>query len=49
VATGQSAAHLTFAVPSGAVAGPSYVQIVNPPFIAFTASGNDPDGGFTLQ
>ena len=49
VATVQSAAHLTFAVPSGAVAGPSYVQIVNPPFIAFTSSGNDPDGGFTLQ
>ena len=40
---------LRFTVPSGAVPGPCYVQVVNPPYITFTAtSGDDPDGGLTL-
>jgi hypothetical protein len=25
------------------------VQVINPPYIALTSSGNDPHGGFTLQ
>jgi hypothetical protein len=38
----------TFAVPSAAVTGPAYVQVLNPPFIASSSSGNDPDGAFLL-
>ena len=38
----------TFAVPAGAVTGPAYVQVLNPPFIASSSSGNDPDGAFFL-
>ncbi len=38
----------TFAVPAAAVTGPAYVQVLNPPFIPFSTSGNDPDGAFTL-
>jgi hypothetical protein len=43
-----SSTQLRFAVPSSAMAGSSYIQVVNPPFISFTSSGNDPDGGFSL-
>jgi len=40
---------LRFTVPSNAAPGPCYVQVVNPPYITFTATdGNDPDGGFVL-
>ena len=39
---------LIFTVPPGAIAGPSYVQALNPPFVPFTSSGNDPGGAFTL-
>jgi hypothetical protein len=40
----------TFMVPSsGVIAGPSYVQALNPPFVPFTSSGNDPGGAFTLH
>ncbi|HKD66283.1 MAG TPA: SBBP repeat-containing protein [Candidatus Binataceae bacterium] len=39
----------TFAKPAHAVAGASYVQALNPPFVPFTSSGNDPGGGFTLK
>lgn len=49
VATVQSSTQLSFPVPSGAVPGSSYVQIVNPPFISFTSSGSDPHGGFILH
>jgi hypothetical protein len=35
-------------VPFDAVTGPAYVQVINPPFIGFTATGNDPDGGFFM-
>ena len=38
----------TFTKPGGAVPGPSYVQALNPPYVPFTSSGNDPGGGFTL-
>jgi hypothetical protein len=39
---------MTFQVPANAVAGPSYIQLLNPPFIAFTSTGSDPDGVFNL-
>ncbi len=38
----------TFGKPAGAVAGPSYVQALNPPFVPFTSSGNGPGGAFNL-
>jgi hypothetical protein len=38
----------TFSVPAGAHAGPTFVQVLNPPFIPFSSSGNDPDGAFNL-
>jgi hypothetical protein len=38
----------TFARPEGAVAGPAFVEVLNPPFIPFSSSGNDPDGAFTF-
>jgi len=34
---------------AAAVAGPSYVQALNPPFVPFTSSGNGPGGAFTLK
>lgn len=39
----------TFMVPMGAIVGPSYGQALNPPFVPFTSSGNDPGGAFTLH
>jgi hypothetical protein len=39
---------IAFARPAGAVAGPAFVEVLNPPFIAFASSGSDPDGAFTL-
>ncbi len=39
---------LTFQVPAPALAGPAYVQALNPPFIPFSSSGNDPNGAFIL-
>jgi hypothetical protein len=44
-----SATRFTFTVPAGAAAGPAYVQALNPPFVPFTSSGNDPAGAFTLH
>ena len=38
----------TFARPTGAMAGPAFVQVLNPPFIEFSSSGADPDGAFTM-
>jgi sugar lactone lactonase YvrE len=43
-----SANRFTFSVPAGAVSGPAYVQVINPPYIPFASTGNDPDGGFNL-
>ena len=34
---------------NGAIAGPAFIQALNPPFLAFTSSGNDPCGVFTLK
>jgi hypothetical protein len=39
----------TFTVPAAAMAGPAFVQVLNPPFVPFTSSGNDPCGAFTLK
>src|SRR5262249_16673534 len=47
--TVSSTTQLQFTVPATAAPGLSYVQIVNPPFITFTSTGNDPDGSFTLH
>jgi hypothetical protein len=38
----------TFKVPAGAIAGPAYVQALNPPYVPFSSSGDTPDGAFTL-
>jgi ELWxxDGT repeat protein len=38
----------TFPRPAGAVAGPAFVEVLNPPFIPFSSSGSDPDGAFTM-
>ncbi len=38
-----------FAIPPAAVPGPAYVQAINPPFLPFTSSGNDPGGAFILS
>jgi uncharacterized protein (TIGR03118 family) len=38
----------TFAVPSGAVPGPAFVQAFNPPFVPYTSSGNGAGGAFML-
>jgi hypothetical protein len=40
---------ITFSIPAGMVRGPAYVQTLNPPFIPFTSSGNDPGGAFDSQ
>jgi hypothetical protein len=37
-----------FTRPAGAVAGPAFVEVLNPPFIPFASSGTDPDGAFTF-
>jgi hypothetical protein len=39
----------SFTVPAGSRPGPSYVQVLNPPFLPFTSSGNAPGGAFTLN
>lgn len=43
-----SSTRFTFQKPAGAAAGPAFVQALNPPFIPFSSSGNDPDGAFTM-
>lgn len=37
-----------FQRPAGAVAGKAFVEVLNPPFIPVTSTGNDPDGAFDL-
>jgi hypothetical protein len=44
-----SSTELRFQVPRSAVAGSSYVQVLNPPYIAYSSSGSDPDGTFSLR
>jgi glucose/arabinose dehydrogenase len=46
--TSVSATRLTFEVPAAAADGPAFVQLLNPPFIPFSSTGNDPDGAFHL-
>jgi hypothetical protein len=38
----------SFVVPGLAAAGPAYVQVLNPPYIPFSSSGNTPNGAFTI-
>jgi hypothetical protein len=35
-----------FTRPAGALAGPAFVEVLNPPYIPYSSSGNDEDGGF---
>jgi hypothetical protein len=44
----QSSHQFTFSVPAGAMSGPTYVQVLNPPFIGFTSTGNSPNGALNL-
>lgn len=39
---------MSFTLPAAIVAGPAYVQALNPPFIAFTSSGNVSGGAFDV-
>jgi hypothetical protein len=39
----------SFAVPAGAIPGAAYIQAINPPFVPFSSSGNDPGGAFALE
>jgi len=39
----------TFQVPAAAQPGAAYVMVLNPPFIPFSSTTGDPDGGFTLS
>ncbi|MBK7974234.1 MAG: hypothetical protein IPK07_13460 [Deltaproteobacteria bacterium] len=43
-----SESQFEFTIPGGATPGPAYVQALNPPFIPFSSTGNDPDGAFTV-
>jgi len=43
-----SSNQFTFTKPSGAQAGPSYVEALNAPFVPYTSSGSDPGGAFDL-
>jgi len=44
-----SSVQLQFTVPAGTAPGMAFVQVINPPFIPFTSTGNDPHGGFVLH
>jgi len=43
-----SPTQFTFAAPPGGIPGPAFVQALNPPFIPYTSTGNDPDGAFSM-
>jgi hypothetical protein len=43
-----SSMELRFIVPVGAQAGPAFVEVLNPPYIPYSSSGNDPQGAFTF-
>ena len=36
-------------LPAGAVPSAAFIEALNPPFLAFTSSGNDPCDAFTLK
>lgn len=42
----ESDSKITFTLPTAVVAGPSYLQALNPPFIPFTSTGDSPGGAF---
>jgi hypothetical protein len=44
----SSDTQFTFTRPAGAVAGPAFVEVLNPPFIPYSSSGSDPDGAFRM-
>ena len=44
-----SQGQIGFTLPTAAVPGPAYVQALNPPFVSFTSSGNEPGGAITLH
>jgi hypothetical protein len=44
-----STVQLQFTLPGGTAPGAAYVQVINPPFIPLTSTGNDPHGAFVLQ
>ena len=44
-----SSTRFTFTVPAGAATGYTYLQVVNPPFVASSTTGADPDGAFLLH
>jgi ELWxxDGT repeat protein len=39
---------LTFTRPVAAVAGPAFVEVLNPPYTPYSSSGNDPEGAFSF-
>jgi hypothetical protein len=43
-----SETELRFARPAAAVAGPAFLEVLNPPFVPFASSRDDPDGTFTF-
>jgi hypothetical protein len=43
-----SASELRFLRPAGAQAGPAFVEVLNPPYIPFSSSTDDPQGSFTF-
>jgi hypothetical protein len=47
--TVTSGTEMSFVLPAATVLGPAYVQALNPPFIPFSSSGNDPGGAFTVM
>jgi IPT/TIG domain len=44
-----SDSQMTFILPAAIMTGPAYVQALNPPFIAFTSSGNSSAGAFDVE
>jgi len=42
--TNLSDTQFTFQLPAGIVGGPAYVQVLNPPFVSFSSTGNTPAG-----
>jgi len=40
---------MTFTLPTAIMAGPAYVEALNPPFIAFTSTGNASAGAFDVK
>jgi hypothetical protein len=44
-----SDSQMTFTLPTAIVAGPAYIQMLNPPFIGFTSSGDGSAGAFEVE